>query len=94
MKDNDKPGFIVRSCSLLTAYDEYLQKGSEGGVVKLSVIFLQQVFFQRRGQSDSHPASSPLFRPSWQRHCEFLCTHTHITHLSTDLQKATGEVKG
>lgn len=33
IKDDDKPGFIVHSCSLVTAYDEYLQKerGGEGG---------------------------------------------------------------
>lgn len=29
--------------------------GGGGEIMKLSVIFLQQVFFQRRGQSDSHP---------------------------------------
>lgn len=51
IKDNDKPGFIVHSCSLVTAYDEYLQKGNEGEggwVTKLSVCvwgFLSIFFF-------------------------------------------------
>lgn len=53
MKDNDKPGFIVRSCSLLTAYDEYLQKGSEGGSSEIICYFFAAGFL-------------PEKRPVWQ----------------------------
>lgn len=91
MKDNDKPGFIVRSCSLLTAYDEYLQKG-RGGIMKLSGVFFCSRFSSREKASltATQAASSPLFIPGWQRHRKFVRTHTHLTHLGADLQKAKG----
>jgi len=47
MKDNDKPGFIVCSCSLLTAYDEYLQKG-RGEIMKLSGFFFSACFLPEK----------------------------------------------
>lgn len=100
VKDNDKPGFIVRSCSLLTAYDEYLQKGRGGNheIVCGFFIFFQQVFFQRRGQSDSHPQ---CLQPSvYTQLAEALRVYmyTHISPTSAltcrKLREEIREVKG
>lgn len=94
MKDNDKPGFIVCSCSHLTAYDDYLQKENHE-IICLVVgffFFLQHVLFQRGGQGQPHRVPPALSLHPAARITEFVCTHTHththLFHLSTDVKKA------
>lgn len=48
MKANDKPGFIVHSCSLLTAYDEYLQKSGGGNHEIICYFFVAGFFPEKR----------------------------------------------
>jgi len=88
MKDNDKPGFIVCSCSHLTAYDDYLQKENHEIIcLVVGFFFFSSMFSSREEAKDSHTGclQPSLYTQLPESLSLYVHTHTHTHTFSTSV---------